>query len=112
VYTNAAIFHRELLNDYTCALPKSLRDMVTKIHSCEDIVMNVMAYAKWETNPIGIVTDKQCVDNYGVGPKFKRNDRKAKNKGVRKQAPKDDPEWVRQPCPGHAPWRWSCCDRV
>ena len=41
--------------------------MVTKIHSCEDIVMNVMAYAKWGTNPIGIVTDKQCVDNYGVG---------------------------------------------
>ena len=44
VFTNAAIFHRELLNDYTCAMPPAVLEMVTEIRSCEDIAMNVLSY--------------------------------------------------------------------
>ena len=74
VFTNAAIFHRELLNDYTCAMPKEAAQMITDLRSCEDIAMNVLSYAKWQAHPIGITTTKGCVDNYGVGPKFKRDE--------------------------------------
>lgn len=59
VYTNAAMFNRELLNEYTCRTPQVLLDHVCfamcsnpyapQVHkeiSCEDIVMNVVAYHK------------------------------------------------------------------
>lgn len=81
VFTNAAIFHRELLNDYTCTMPQEIRDMVTKIRSCEDIAMNVLSYAKWGAQPLGMTTQMQCVDNYGVGPKFKRDEGGLAKKG-------------------------------
>eukprot|EP00041_Stephanoeca_diplocostata_P010503 m.166869 g.166869 ORF g.166869 m.166869 type:complete len:157 (-) comp18174_c0_seq4:41-511(-) len=81
VYTNAAIFHRELLNEYTCTMPREIRDMVSTIRSCEDIAMNVLSYAKWGSQPIGITTERKCVDNYGIAPQFKRDEGGLAKKG-------------------------------
>lgn len=69
VYTNAAIFHRELLNAYTCEMPPAVREMVSTIRSCEDIAMNILSYAKWGAQPLGVTTAHRCVDNYGIAPK-------------------------------------------
>jgi hypothetical protein len=62
-------------------MPDEIRDMVTEIRSCEDIAMNVLSYAKWQAQPLGISTEQSCVDNYGVGPKFKRDEGGLAKKG-------------------------------
>ena len=81
IYTNAAVFHRELLNAYTCEMPAVVRDMVAEIRSCEDIAMNVLSYAKWGAQPLGVTTSMRCVDNYGIAPKFKRDEGGLAKKG-------------------------------
>ena len=47
--------------------------MVSEIRSCEDIAMNVLSYAKWQAQPLGITTERKCVDNYGISKSFKRD---------------------------------------
>ena len=39
---------------------------------CVRFGVQVLSYAKWQAQPLGITTERKCVDNYGISKSFKR----------------------------------------
>eukprot|EP00050_Salpingoeca_kvevrii_P008465 m.303077 g.303077 ORF g.303077 m.303077 type:complete len:382 (+) comp15643_c0_seq1:80-1225(+) len=81
VFTNAAMLHRDLLNEYTCRAPAALRQRVEELRSCEDIAMNLLAYRKWRKPPLAMVSRSRCINNNSGAPFLQRDTEGLAKKG-------------------------------